>query len=52
LEDAVECLNAALILAQEHRMDDGLKDLPYYFINLANVYLTQVEKSVAMPKNF
>jgi len=50
LEDAVECLNSALILAQQYRMDDGLKDLPYYFINLANVYLTQVEKSAADAK--
>ena len=45
LEDAVDCLNSAIVLAQEYRMDDGLKDLPYYFINIANVYLTQVEKS-------
>nr|SVE75775.1 EOG090X06TI [Daphnia hispanica] len=45
LEDAVDCLNTALVLAQEVQMDDGMKDLPYYFINIANVYLTQVEKS-------
>ena len=50
LEDAVDCLNKALILAREVKMDDGLKDLPYYFINLANVYLTQVEKSSADAK--
>lgn len=50
LEDAVDCLNTALVLAQEVQMDDGMKDLPYYFINLANVYLTQVEKSAADAK--
>nr|CAG4637035.1 EOG090X06TI [Ceriodaphnia reticulata]SVE72957.1 EOG090X06TI [Ceriodaphnia reticulata] len=50
LEDAVDCLNKALILAREVKMDDGMKDLPYYFINLANVYLTQVEKSSADAK--
>nr|SVE75145.1 EOG090X06TI [Daphnia dolichocephala] len=50
LEDAVNCLNTALVLAQEVQMDDGMKDLPYYFINIANVYLTQVEKSSADAK--
>lgn len=44
LQDALRCLNKALTLAQEHQMDDGMGDLPYYYINVANIYLTQVEK--------
>lgn len=45
LEDALKCLNQALQLAQEHKMDDGLSDLPYYYINVTNIYLTQIETS-------
>lgn len=45
LEHALKCLNQALTLAQEHKMDDGLNDLPYYYINVTNIYLTQVETS-------
>nr|CAG4649356.1 EOG090X06TI [Scapholeberis mucronata]SVE93638.1 EOG090X06TI [Scapholeberis mucronata] len=47
LQDALRCLNKALTLAQEHQMDDGVGDLPYYYINVANIYLTQVEKASA-----
>lgn len=43
LDDAVDCLNQAIALVQENKMDDGEYDLPFYHLNLANVYLTQLE---------
>lgn len=44
LDDAVKCLEKVMALAQEHELDDGLNDLPFYYINITNVLLTQVEK--------
>lgn len=43
LDNAVDCLNKAIALVQEHKIDDGEYDLPFYHLNLANVYLTQLE---------
>lgn len=49
LEEAVNCLNQAISLVQEHKMDDGEYDLPFYHLNLANVYLTQLENPTEDP---
>lgn len=47
LEDALGCLKEVLALVQENQLGDGMDDLPYYYINVVNIHLTQVEKSSA-----
>lgn len=40
-ESAVNCMKQAIGMAQTSTMEDVIKDLPYFYINLANIYLTQ-----------
>lgn len=42
LEEAVQCLQEAIKIVGENSLDDGEKHIPYYYINLANIYLTQL----------
>nr|CAG4646283.1 EOG090X06TI [Macrothrix elegans] len=45
IDEAVDCLKSALALVQEHQIDEGENDLPYYYINLTNIYLTQLDSN-------
>lgn len=44
LDEAVKCLQTVITLAQENLLTD---DLPYYYVNLTNIYLTQLNNPKA-----
>nr|CAG4643227.1 EOG090X06TI [Ilyocryptus agilis] len=49
-DEAVACLQSATAIDHEAGLEDAINELPYYHVNLTNVYLTQLENASANRK--